>query len=205
MNIYEPSQIRGEATGPSTEISHITTEDGIRVHLKGHPHYICGFPTFEAVHAINIVKKCLLLQPLAAARAALAPYTMQVHLMCPPARAIRSTFPGTLGLIVSHVIEYDSAYRARLHGAIMAVSSYDLQHAPIRSILACIKRNRQNDYLAAHKKIRAAGAALILCLCWPPFRTRFRRLDFKALYPDEADLYWLRQRTDYGTLNQNKI
>ncbi len=204
MNIYEDSQIRGEATGPSTEVSHITTEDGIRVHLKGHPHYIRGYPTFQAVQAINIVKKALTSSPLTVALTALAPCTMRPHLMCPPARAIRA-LNTPLATVVAHIVEYDSAYRIRLQDAVTNVSPNALQHAPIRSIWACVAHNRKNDYLAVHKKLRRATTLLTALLLWPPFRRAWHRIDFNAFLLDDADRYWLAERGDYGKNNLNPI
>ncbi len=217
MPIYEDSQIRGEATGPSTEVSHITVEDGIRVHLKGYPHYVRGYPTFQAVQAINIVKKALTASPLTVALTTLAPITMRQELMCPVARELRkmisgqcsSSFRFRLGLILSHIVEYDSAYRLRLQDALTATSQEALRRAPIREIWACVAHNRKNDYLAVHKKIRRVAWVLTIMLLWPPLRSKWRAAlsacHWEALLPDDADRYWIAQRDDYGPNNLNPI
>ncbi len=203
MEIYE------KKSSPATETTNTTYDvvekveygDGIRMFLKGHPFPLEGLPTVEAVQAINVVKKMLTFQPIKAAEIAIEPYILKPEYMHPCARELRKIFPSRIGQLVSHVVEYDSAYRLRLQDLFSESTKESLSRRPIREILRLLAINKRRDYVDAHAKVKKAAYLLILGLLWPPFHKSFRksikRSNYDNLKLNEADKYWLMHRNDY--------
>ncbi len=181
-----------------------------KIYVEGHPYPMKGYPTADAVAAINVVKKIVpflwIPRLRQAALMALYPFVLLPQYMLPPAKELR--FPGDFGLILSHIVEYDSAYRVRLQAMLSVMSVTELHTCPIRSIIKMIRYNRTQDYTGAHRKIRACGVLLILWLLVPSHRRSWREglrtINFQNLVFDEGDLYWFHLRNDYGPNNPHR-
>lgn len=227
MDIYEYSSTpAGVIRAESSEGSKVTRVDlskGVELYLEGHPYPFKGLPKPEAIFAINTIKKFILNStPLwwippkraitsfcAIALSLLKPYIIKPAYMMPVSKELRMMIGGDLGTVISHVVEYDSAYRARIQDLFSESSQTMIRHAPIKELWRLVTINRQRDYLALHKKMRKMAYFLTLLLLWPPTRKKILQAvdqcDYKNLMLDEADRYWLNQRTDYGKNNQNPI
>lgn len=126
---------------------------------------------------------------------------------------VRTMIPNEWGLIISHILEYDSAYRLRLeHIFKVWLSTYDggwIGKNPYPFLTYALDINRKNDYIGVHLKVRKIVWMLRLFLLWPLFKKKwiaaFRKCNFKNLMLDDIDMYWLSIRTDYSTGNKNPI
>lgn len=227
-SIYQNVPVERQETGSPETIERIEYKDGIRIYLAGHPQPVKGYPTGEAIQAINVIKKLAVailgswyavLTPrytlksfVGASIVALRPYLLRSEYMTPVARELRAMLAllGTdAAAVISHIVEYDSAYRLRLQDMLSETSRTRLAECPIRELWRLVAVNRARDYLAVHNKVRRIAWLLTLALLWPPFRAAWRRAILGSMFVnlqlDDADRYWLERRTDYGELNQNKI
>lgn len=204
--IYENAHPLPQEGDVPLVVERIEWTHGARIHLEGHPYPLKGYPTADAISAINVIKKLLpfLWAPRIrkAAMMALYPYVMVPEYMLPVSREFRHAWDSPLGNLLAHVLEYDSAYRVRFQ---MMLS--DMSDRPILSVLKMLHRNKTLDYKGAHCKIRAIGLILILLLLVPSNRRAFRRFRSHVpdMLPDEGDMYWFNLRTDYGPKNGNPI
>ncbi len=222
-NIYEGHSVRNEVGG-GIEIERMEIsegEEGILLWLKGRPHPIKGMPTAEAIQGVNVIKKMileifkhpiLLLTPTKTLNSfkeisekALQGHILQEKYMTRVGRELR----GMIGVYAAHIIEYDSAYRVRIQDMFSSVSQDEIVSHPIRTIWKMVKRNRENDYMEIHIKVRKLAILLTLALCIPHIRKQWkvmlRQCTYSNLCLDKGDVYWMNERTDYGPLNQNKI
>ncbi len=220
-NIYEGHDVSEEAGGGTdVERMELGGKNGILIYLKGHLYPIKGMPTPNAVQGINVMKKVLLefskhptllltprktLQSFAEiSNKALQGCFMQERYMTAVARELR----GMIGTHFAHIIEYDSAYRLRLQDMFSSVSQAEMIERPIRSVWKMVKRNREQDYLSVHNKVRKIAWLLTFALL-TGFRDKwikaFQECTYENLCLDEGDVYWIGQRTDYGINNGNKI
>jgi len=214
--------------GDGELVEKIIIDNGIKVFLAGHAMPLRGMPTAEAVHAIAIIKKlaiyfatspmCILFftrsleRFTALAYLAIEPYVMKAEHMTPCARALRESLAVVcderLAIVLSHVVEYDNAYRFRLQDMLAATTVGGLRGNFFGSIDEMLLRNRLHDYRKLHDKVRYAAHLLKIALLYPPFRGRWKKfwyhVNFQHLLPDEIDLYWINLRTDYGPNNPNR-
>ncbi len=199
--------------GVGTRVERVEWVPYAKIYLQGHKYPLKGYPTADAVAAINVVKKLLPFYPIYRIRQAimmaLYPFTMKSNVMLPVSKEIRDSVAGPLGLILSHIIEYDSAYRVRLQTMLSVMSVRLLSDRPILAVVTMLRENRLNDYIGAHRKIRACGVLLIFWLLVPShrrsWRAALRHINFDSMVLDEGDRYWLSLRTDYGPLNPNVV
>ncbi len=220
-NFYEGHSVEAES-GTATEIERMElgNKNGVLIFLKGHSHPIKGMPTAGAIQGINVMKKVLLefskhptllltprrtLQSFAEiSEKALQGCFMQEQYMTAVGRELR----GMIGTHFAHIIEYDSAYRIRLQDMFSSVSQAELAKRPIRSVWKMVKRNREQDYIGVHVKVRKLAWLLTFALL-TGFRDKwikaFEKCDYSNLLPDEHDVYWMNERTDFGPNNGNPI
>ncbi len=211
-DIYEMNPQMQEGT----KVLKMEFGDGIRVYLEGHPHPHKGYPNQGSIDAINTIKKMFLLWPFISLKTTtemgftlLKPFVIKPDYMTSCARELRKMISNELGVVISHIIEYDSAYRFRLQHMLDVTYAIQLANTPQRTLTQMLKLNRQNDYDTVHKKIQKFIILLRILLLWPPFKRKWKHAilncDFKALQTDAGDRYWLSQRTDYGEKNLNPI
>ncbi len=190
--------------------------EGNLVYLVGHPYPIKGLPHEHTVHVIGIIKKLLLSWPLISLKRittlgifALEPYFIPEEEMMAASRELRDMMPSNLGLLISHVIELDNAYRFRFQHMCDAVTQIELATKPHASLKRMLNLNRQNDYQTVHNKIKKLVWLLRILLLWPPFFKQWKKAilscTFKNLQTDEGDRYWISIRTDYSKGNLNPI
>ena len=197
MNIHHyPNPIPELPVDGGEVVTKIVYEPYANMYLEGHPFPLKGNPTQQSIIAINIIKKLLpfwwVPSLKKAAIMALRPHVLNKERMVPAARELRDIFgENDLSYIISHVIEYDSAYRVRLQFMLTAG----------RSPLKMLRYNKRQDYPGAHRKIRIALGLLALWLLVPSHLHRWLSADLQNLLPDEADRYWFERRTDYGPNN----
>lgn len=209
-------------------IERVVIEDGIKIYLKGYPYPLAGYPTSDAVSAINIIKclarslvrfrNILCLSDTRRTFTTVSMHALRSHVlrreyMHPVARELRTVFARIadedIACIVSHVIEYDSAYRVRIHDALAQVSQDAMVRTPLRALWIMVMHNRRNDYAGVHAKMVRVVMLLTIALLVPWFRRRWRggwaMADFGRFHLDDASAYWLSVRTDYGPSNMNPI
>ncbi len=215
FNIYDhPAQ---QITSSDTRVQKIIVDpvEGILLELEGHRQPHRGMPSQEAVRAIDVVKKLirspLLLFPgklLKVSLIVLGPHILQEQYMQPCSRELRRIITGDWGTIISHVIEYDNAYRVRLQAMLASIDKEDLVDRPWWALRKMSYTNWYDDYPSVHKKIRLSLVLVALALCWPPFRRQWVQIWTHCLYerllPTPIDRYWLSKRTDYGPNNVHR-
>ncbi len=229
VNIYEHEELaRSEAdVTKAVSVERVAIEDGIKVYLEGYPYPMSGYATSNAVSAVNIVKR--LARSLLRFRniwalgdtlriftdvgmQALRSHVLRVEYMQPVSRELRAVIARIAGddiaTLVSHIIEYDSAYRFRVHDMLAHASQDAMVHRPMRALWRMLAVNRAADYPAVHRKLRCVVWVLMLWLLWPPNRARWggawAMADFGRFHMDDASAYWLSIRTDYGPNNPNR-
>ncbi len=215
LNLYEQSPHTINENDSKVSRIIIDSDEGILIELEGHAHAHRGMPTAEAVRAIDIVKKLirspLVLFPkrfLKIATLALGPYVMQEKYMQPCARELRRMIGGELGVIVSHIIEYDSAYRIRLQAMLESVDADLLARRPWHALRMMVHANFIDDYPSVHRKVKYMALLCGVALLLPPCRHRWQKSWFHSCYrlllPTDRDRYWLSLRTDYGPKNRHR-
>lgn len=189
--------------------------DGILLHVKGHKVPFKGMPNQKAIDAIDCVK--LLLKSLhwkvffvwnafeATSYKILFPHFMSLENMTNTARELELLLGSVVGdrvaRVISHIIEYDGAYRFRL----MDLANETSQRALLVNLRGEIKRllaiNKKRDYEQVNSKIERVGKLVLFVLLWPPLRRKvldaIRESDFQELQFDPIDAYWAFLKTDY--------
>ncbi len=194
----------------------VTKIEGNLIYLEGFEYPIKGIPTQTAVESVAIIKKLFLEWPRISLERiknigliALNQHLLKREQMSEAPAEIRRMLPTDLGLLISHTLQYDSAYRLRFKHMCDAVSQYELATKPQASLKKMLRLNRQNDYIGVHLKIRKLIFLLRILLLWPPLKAKWKettlKCNFSNLQTDEIDRYWLSLRTDYGDNNGNPI
>lgn len=178
-------------------VTNVTYTDGIKVHIQGYKFPKKGYPLESAVQATNFVKRLLLFKPFEAIDRAMQPHVLKPEFMTPIARELRRIFPSKFGLILSHIIEYDEAYRLRVQDLCDHTTKEKLLRNPFKEIWKLLKINKKKDQPDVHKKFLRFGLFITIALCTPKIRKAVRNCDFTKLQTDEEDRYWLSERLDY--------
>jgi len=153
----------------------------------------------------------------------LSPYILKETHMTPVTRELQwciFTFLHNLGIdeekadkfsmIVSHLIEYDNAYRFRLSDILSETSKEKLQ-SPRKEIKRLIKivLSREDSH-TSHKYIKIAEL-LTIALYIPKIRRAFdeviKDMNLEAMQLDESDKYWLCMKNHYkfmGMTNEER-
>lgn len=153
---------------------------------------------------------------------ALAPYILKCEYMTPIGQELRvmiSMFLKSMGInesgsiqagtLLSHLIEYDSAYRYRLEDILSETSSSNLSKRPLRETwrLWKIMEKRETNPFVSVKLRKFAILACILLLS-PKIRKSFRLAlkdsNFNKMQLDEIDRYWCMIREDYDFMGLNQ-
>lgn len=184
-----------------TKITRIDTVDGVKVWLEGHRMPYKGLPTGQAILSVSIVKELAKGRLIEAAWLAYKPH-LTLEQMNPFPREIQRVFPGKLGTVIAHTLEYDNAYRLRIQDLLSETSKERILQRPIREIWRLLRINKRRDIKPVHRKFMFAACVLTLIFLIPGFRRRLKislkNCDYMALILDKSDIYWLHLRTDYN-------
>lgn len=194
--------------------------EGFRAYIVGAKYPKKGFVFPEAVYDINLAKKSLKQFLVFPTRRALnafcltAGYAMQRsflknEFLMPVSKELKHVLDTicyeldldlTFSRILSHIIEYDDAYRFRLQDILSETTQLKLLKRPIREVLRLRKIYLERE----HGRERGGGVAvkilplftvLALALCVPKFRRAIKyaieSCDFSRLQYDAGDLYWV--------------
>lgn len=207
--------ILDEIQDEGEEIEHIEYSDGIFVYLKGRPYAHKGIPAIEAIQAVNQVKKLLFSASFGLferANILLLPYYLPHEYQTATTRAIYQLTlffserlnlknPEILAKVVSHVFEYDQAYRFRVQDLATETSKERLLSCPQKEIKRLLAINKKRDYTEVSTKFSKVTTLIHWGLYIPFVRSAFRNalesIDFKQLQFDENDKYWANQKLDY--------
>lgn len=197
------------------------------MYIKGAKHPFPGAATVDQVKAINLIKTLLLahrgafLKPRKAlvsftqmAWPILEPHLVEAREMTRIGNEVESLVYAILthlgvhhltssrtSILLSHILEYDYAYRFRLQDLFSESSKEALMKRPVRELTRLLAINKRRDQPVIHQKFMRF-AFLRYALVIPRLRTAWRkgleRCTYKNLCSSEADHYWLAMRTDYA-------
>ncbi len=199
---------------------------GNLIYIKGHkvPHK--GIPHHEAVEAINKVKKILLnLKPSITLERTLKrfndqtfeilkPHLLALDEMTAAASTIQDhvmLFLTDLGTdadtnwmtsrIISHIFEYDQAYRFRIQDLANETSIQELTNKPRKEIKRLLNLNKERDAQNVNEKFEKVVHLLNVILLIPTYRNAFKHAittrGIGSLQPDINDRYWMCMKSDY--------
>lgn len=108
----------------------------------------------------------------------------------------------TTSLIVSHLIEYDAAYRYRFEDLMRETNKERLVRNPGREIKRLLKLNQEREISSwPADRVRWVGKAITMLLWSPVMHRAFKEVmqvvNFEKLKGDQADWYWMCIRKDY--------
>ena len=141
-------------------------------------------------------------------------HILKLHMMTPVAKELHiciKTFLVHLGVekaiayetacILSHLVEYDDAYRYRIQDLFTESSKEALLKSPIKEIKRLRKLQKERDSQGIVDKFDRFAIILTVLLLIPKVRKAFdytlRCSMFDKLQRDEADTYWILNRSDY--------
>lgn len=120
----------------------------------------------------------------------------------------------TFSMIVSQLIEFDSAYRFRLEDMFSSMSKSNLHDDPRNEIKSILKTMRSREVRpggkgeAIHRKFSSVGFLIRTALLIPRVRKALQKaiisVDFKKLCLDEIDTYWVCMRNDYNFMGMTE-
>ncbi len=212
------NSVSTEINGQGEVVEKVIYDHGIFTFLKDHPFPYKGLPSVAALDAINVAKLVLkeyLRHPFfnykKLALTAITPHLLPLELMTPTAQEVRKMvgpYNAQISLIISHILEYDAAYRFRLQDLATESSETLLTLYPQWELRRLKQINRERDYNVASAKIGKLMDLLIWALYWPPFRKKFvkavRECNFSNLQFDENDRYWASLKRDYKYFGHEK-
>ncbi len=109
--------------------------------------------------------------------------------------------------IVSHVFEYDNAYRLRVQDLFSSTNFERLNKNPRKEIKRLLRLNRERDFKEANLKFKLFSNLTSLALLSPKVKRCFRKAlknsDYVKLQFDKGDLFWSYQRIDYDVFGLN--
>lgn len=188
------------------EIERIDYIDGIEIYLKGHTYPYKGLPSAEAIWATNIVKKLLFFAWIPKIRQTaiyvMKPYILSNHLQTPTTRSLAnflSHFTSKdLAQTIAHVFEYDAAYRFRIQSFACETDIQRIIRNPHKETRKLFVLAAQTEYYPRIQRTIKYLSLLSLLLLIPPIRSKFKIAvqGIEEMHPDEADKYWMSQKTD---------
>lgn len=114
----------------------------------------------------------------------------------------------TFAKIISHIFEYDNAYRLRMQDLFTASSFDQLTISPRKEVKRLLELNRVRDFKEANMKFKIFSTLISLALWSPKVKRSFRRalqdIDLTKLKFDEGDTYWVLQRIDYNAFGKTQ-
>lgn len=110
-------------------------------------------------------------------------------------------------LYISHLIQYDNAYRYRLEDMFSETSKEQLLESPIIELDRILLILESRDTEGVSRKFRKIGTIIMGLICIPSYFHLFRDIisksKFERLQYDEADRYWVTMRNDYKYLGED--
>lgn len=193
------------------KVDRVEYSQGIRVYLEGCSFPQKGLPTKEALFAINQVKKILkmfhifiwsrkrfeeLCWPV------ISPYILKEEYQQVFTKEFAKFFTGKTAEIISHIFEYDWAYRLRLQDMLGETTKDELLKQPYREVTRIVEINKQRDYKEVSDKFRFLPYIFLIPSVRRRFRHALKEIDFAKLQFDEGDMYWANQRLEYNTFGK---
>lgn len=218
------NQIIAEAR-KSFVIDRLDFDHGINIYIQGALYPKKGFPTPEAIWACNFVKRLIIKFPLMllslkgfneVAMKVINPCLLKEEYQMAITKEIygfiflflkkigySSPTANDFAMIFSHLIEYDNAYRYRLEDIMSETTKERMIKRPIGELKRLLRIEKKRDVKGVSCKFKRMINLLCLALCLPNVRRAYRFAlkdkdsDFACFQYDEADRYWVCQRTDY--------
>ncbi len=206
-------------------VENIDYTNGIEIHIQGGAYPYKGMATPEAIHAINTVKtlclEMLRLRPLRKPQnvlrsfdkvsdSVIRPYIIKREYMTPFAREIRTFIEiflqelgfdyGQIPATISHIFEYDAAYRFRFQDLFSETTKEKLMNNPLKELQRLFDLLKERDYpemVEKFRKVEYVGWLLVLPKIKKAFRTALEQSTFENLQFDESDRYWACFKFDY--------
>ncbi len=108
--------------------------------------------------------------------------------------------------IISHVFEYDWAYRLRMQDLFNETNKEKLIENPRKEMRRLLALNRVRDFKEANDKFKMFARIASWMFYIPKvkhcFITALHMVDFSKLQPDAGDRYWMCQRIDYDSFGK---
>lgn len=186
--------------------------DGIQLHIVGCSYPQKGLPTPEALTAINSIKKILKTFNIFIFS------TQRFETVCWPimssfilkeeyqqafTKEFSKFFKGKTAEIISHIFEYDWAYRLRIQDLFTASTKEKLMKRPYREVKHLIQLNKERDYKEVSDKFKYVPYLFLIPSLRRSFRASLREIDYEKLCYDEGDRYWALQRIEYDSFGKN--
>lgn len=228
MSIFQHQSTQEEIESEGREgytVERVDDSGPILVYLQGHSYPHKGLPTADAIWATNIVKRLALeyariawLFPKSAlesfgriTKPIMSPYILKEEHQTDSTKAIYRmllTFfteleiqnSTSLAQTVSHIFEYDSAYRFRVQDLATETDSIRLCRNPQEEIRRLLAINKERDYTIVSRKFNRIAMLALLGLYITKVRRAFKKAiqnDFAQLHFDENDRYWASLKKDY--------
>jgi len=237
FDIYENKsgndQIASE-TKQVWEMDRIDCESGgIKLYLKGCDYPQKGWPTHEALFAVNAVKKIILVLVKrfsifmniesfnVICWGIISPYVLRFKYQQEFTKelddfiykflmlyGVKDEIASKFSTIISHVFEYDWAYRMRLQDLFNETNSVKLYKYPRKEMRRLLELNRVRDFKEASDKFKMFARLVSWAFFIPKvkrcFREALKSVDFKKLQPDDGDKYWMLCRIDYNPFGKTE-
>lgn len=194
--------------------------DGMKQYKEGATYPSKGFPTPEAVFAVNTAKRALMLMlnPFMIfgwkknkerferlASWSLSRFYLKEEYRTPVCRELCKLPLGETAKIIGHIFEYDDAYRYRLQDVMSEIDLGTLYMNPCGEIIKLISILQDREESSGMKK--KYGRLYIFAWLLIPLQFWFadiiKDIDFDNLKLDEADKYWVSLRDDgYNYMGQ---
>lgn len=204
----------------AVKVEKIEIGNGINVYLEGHPYPVKGYPSSEAVFAINAYKRLLKHFPFLVlfpkkldnlSAIMLGRFFIKEQYQTPFTQEFTKIlihfFPTNTAQAIAHIFEYDNSYRFRLQDLFSETTKELFSTHPYNEIIRLSAINRERDQKDVAKKIQPIFRLFAFILRFPPLHGKFQRTikstDFLKLQFDESDIYWTNLRTDYAFRGRN--
>lgn len=119
---------------------------------------------------------------------------------------ISGLYTAWVPLTISHIFEYDTAYRIRLIDIVSETDAARLLAHPRKEIkrLALLAKDRDTTDMKSKYDVFVRLTTLVLL--FPPFKKAFRhaiqQVNLHNMQYDNANMYWALKRTDYDALGK---
>lgn len=225
----------------STPIEKASFDDGLFLYFKGAEFPMKVIANPEALHATNIMK-AIFIEVFAnrpsfksiestlssfnrIGMKVMSPYILKDQYMTVQCRELRSIsynfvfsltsnaiIAGQFSQIVSHLIEYDNAYRLRFIDIASEASQQALFASPRKEIkrlfdIMCVREVQHKGMVT--NKIKRFVSFISLALLYPKVGRAFKyavwKANFENLTYDNIDAYWAFLREDYDFKGLSKV
>lgn len=215
-------QIRDEKQSESV-LDRIEFNNGIQMYVKDEEYPLKGLPTPDSLFALNQIKKlirCSLYLPYmylavffqkrtieqfeSIAFNIMSPHIIKDEYLTPTARELKKLiinigYSEKFATLISHILEYDVAYRFRFQDLCSETTKEKLCKHPLLEIRRLIAINKKRDYNIVSSKLHLfANFVSLVVLFKPSIKKAIEKSDFNNFQLDKADKHWCIKRTDYN-------